>query len=75
MACSEYMPSPSGGLIAATPASALNRETGKAPAQQRIEILKEKKICRRMAATGSRLAAKRICRTAAQWRTAQEQDF
>lgn len=34
---------------------------------------KERKICRRIESTGSRLGATRDCRTAAQWQAAQKE--
>jgi hypothetical protein len=37
------------------------------------EARQEKKICKREQATVSRLASKRICRTAAEWKRAQDE--
>lgn len=57
-------------LLAASagPAAAPDAATGeKQPKAERL-------ICKRIAATESRLAAKRICKTARQWREAQESD-
>lgn len=38
------------------------------PAPTPAKPMAEKKICKRSAATESRMGAKRICKTAAQWR-------
>ena len=60
-------------LVAATPTesaqpSAAQAATAEAPKE-------EKKICKREMATESRMASKRICLTAAQWRERQTQDI
>lgn len=50
--------------FAATPGAA-----GTTP--QPTEVKEERKICKRDAATGTRMGSKRICRTAAEWRLAE----
>jgi hypothetical protein len=44
-----------------------------APEQQgRRPATEERRICRRLETTGSRLGAQRVCRTAAEWRRADD---
>jgi hypothetical protein len=52
-------------VAAATPAPQAASVTATAPAE-------EKKICRRIEASESRLGAKRVCKTAADWKLDQE---
>lgn len=58
-------------LLASEAAVAVSATPAEAPAA--VEAPKEeKKICKREAATESRLGAKRICLTAAQWKDRQQ---
>ena len=59
-------------LLFASDTEAAATLPGQAPAAAAEAPKDEKKICKREAATESRLGAKRVCLTAAQWRERQD---
>jgi len=59
-------------LLFASDTEAATTMPEQAPAAAAEAPNEEKKICKREAATESRLGAKRVCLTAAQWRERQD---
>jgi cell envelope opacity-associated protein A len=56
------------------PASAAGKAANEATATAEAPApVEEKKICKRMEATESRVSAKRICKTAAEWKKYQRE--
>jgi len=56
-------------------AAALAASTSAAAESPRQSQDEERQVCRRIdAATGSRLGARRVCRTAAEWRAMEEEE-
>jgi hypothetical protein len=64
-------------LLVSTPAFANENSapTNQGKSQTEAPAKEEKKICRNISASESRIAAKRVCRTAAEWKKAQRDDF
>jgi hypothetical protein len=61
-------------LAALQAAGATDKAPSVQPEQTGATTKDERKICRRVDATESRLAAKRVCKTAQEWKK-QESDF
>ena len=55
----------------AQPAPAAAKTEASAPSQAAPEVKEEKKICKSIEDTGSRLGNKKICMTAKQWRKSE----